>query len=155
MFVLLIIWVSLILFEGNTFNFIGYLKLLNQIKNNNNSMYWNALQETINYKIQSGMSKFDLELLWNARWEWIDQTKVNIIDIQNDHFILKLENHDKGECYDLSFGYIFSLTHLVLCRDVKFGIQIGSDWPQMGQIWDFLRSVSDAHWLTSVLSHTP
>ena len=27
-------------------------------------------------------------------------------------------------------------------RDVKFGIQIGSDWPQMGQIWDFLRSVS-------------
>jgi len=27
-------------------------------------------------------------------------------------------------------------------RDVTFGIQIGSDWPQMGQIWDFLRSVS-------------
>ena len=26
--------------------------------------------------------------------------------------------------------------------DVKFAIQIGSDWPQMGQIWDFLRSVS-------------
>ena len=26
--------------------------------------------------------------------------------------------------------------------DVKFGIQIGSDWHQMGQIWDFLRSVS-------------
>ena len=27
-------------------------------------------------------------------------------------------------------------------RDGKFGIQIESDWPQMGQIWDFLRSVS-------------
>ena len=29
-------------------------------------------------------------------------------------------------------------------RVVKFAIQIGSDWPQMGmgQIWDFLRSVS-------------
>ena len=27
-------------------------------------------------------------------------------------------------------------------RDVKYGIQIGSDWPKMGQIWDFLRSVS-------------
>ena len=27
-------------------------------------------------------------------------------------------------------------------RDVKFAIQIGSDWPQMGQFWDFLRSVS-------------
>ena len=27
-------------------------------------------------------------------------------------------------------------------RDVRFGIQIVSDWPQMGQIWDFLRSVS-------------
>ena len=27
-------------------------------------------------------------------------------------------------------------------RDVKFCIQIGSDWPQLGQIWDFLRSVS-------------
>ena len=26
-------------------------------------------------------------------------------------------------------------------RGVKFDIQIGSDWPQMGQIWDFLRSV--------------
>ena len=25
--------------------------------------------------------------------------------------------------------------------DVKFGIQIGSDWPQKGQIWNFLRSV--------------
>ena len=31
----------------------------------------------------------------------------------------------------------------LLSRDVKFGIQIGSDrWPHMGQIWDFLRSVS-------------
>ena len=27
-------------------------------------------------------------------------------------------------------------------RDRKFSIQIVSDWPQMGQIWDFLRSVS-------------
>ena len=27
-------------------------------------------------------------------------------------------------------------------RDVKFGIQIGSVWLQIGQIWDFLRSVS-------------
>ena len=26
--------------------------------------------------------------------------------------------------------------------DVKFVIQIGSDWSKMGQIWDFLRSVS-------------
>ena len=25
---------------------------------------------------------------------------------------------------------------------VKFGIQIRSDWPLMGQIWDFFRSVS-------------
>ena len=27
-------------------------------------------------------------------------------------------------------------------RDFKFGIQIVSDWRQMGQIWDFLRSDS-------------
>ena len=27
-------------------------------------------------------------------------------------------------------------------QGVKFAIQIGSDWPNMGQIWDFLRSVS-------------
>ena len=27
-------------------------------------------------------------------------------------------------------------------RDAKFGIQIGLDWPQIGKIWDFLRSVS-------------
>ena len=31
---------------------------------------------------------------------------------------------------------------LMQYRDLKFGIQIASDWPQMGQIWDFLRSVS-------------
>ena len=29
-----------------------------------------------------------------------------------------------------------------LDRDIKFGLLILSDWPQMGQIWDFLRSVS-------------
>ena len=27
-------------------------------------------------------------------------------------------------------------------RDDNFAIQIGSDWPQMGQIWDFFRSDS-------------
>ena len=27
-------------------------------------------------------------------------------------------------------------------RAIKFGIRIGSDWPQMGQIWEFLRSLS-------------
>ena len=27
-------------------------------------------------------------------------------------------------------------------RDVKFGIEIGAHWPQIGQIWDFYRSVS-------------
>ena len=27
-------------------------------------------------------------------------------------------------------------------RDVKIDIKIGSDWPRMGQIWEFLRSVS-------------
>ena len=30
----------------------------------------------------------------------------------------------------------------VLIRAVKFCIQIESDWPEMRQIWDFLRSVS-------------
>ena len=30
---------------------------------------------------------------------------------------------------------------LTQARDVKFGVQIGSDWPQMGQNCDFLRSV--------------
>ena len=34
------------------------------------------------------------------------------------------------------------LLHRWSIRDVKFGFQIGSDLPQMGQIWDFLRSVS-------------
>ena len=29
----------------------------------------------------------------------------------------------------------------VMGRVVKFDIQIGSDWPQMGPIWEFLRSV--------------
>ena len=28
-----------------------------------------------------------------------------------------------------------------MIRDAKFGIQIGLDWPQMGQICDFLRSL--------------
>ena len=26
----------------------------------------------------------------------------------------------------------------VVTMDVKFGIQIGPDWPQMGQIWDIM-----------------
>ena len=30
---------------------------------------------------------------------------------------------------------------LVYTRDVKCGNQIGSYWPQTGQIWDFLRPV--------------
>ena len=37
--------------------------------------------------------------------------------------------------YDVMMG-------LDIFRDVKFGIQIGSDWARIGQIWDFLRSVS-------------
>ena len=32
--------------------------------------------------------------------------------------------------------------HRVFAKDGKFSIQIGSDWPQMGQIWEFLRLVS-------------
>ena len=32
--------------------------------------------------------------------------------------------------------------HCIDHSDVKFGIQIGSDWLKMRQIWDFLRSVS-------------
>ena len=37
-------------------------------------------------------------------------------------------------------GKIMSLfkTHIIT-RDVKFGIQIELDWPQMRKIWDFLR----------------
>ena len=31
---------------------------------------------------------------------------------------------------------------VVVHRDLKFGNYIRSDWPQMGQIWDFLKSVS-------------
>ena len=30
----------------------------------------------------------------------------------------------------------------MLSKDVNFGVQIWSDWPQMGQICDFLRSAS-------------
>ena len=37
---------------------------------------------------------------------------------------------------------VVHVTRTVNARDVKFGIQIESDWPQMRQIWDFLRSVS-------------
>ena len=39
-------------------------------------------------------------------------------------------------------------------RGVEFGIRIGSDWPQMGQICYFLRSVFSTFWLcyhTSVM----
>ena len=31
--------------------------------------------------------------------------------------------------------------------DVKLGIQIESDWPRIGQMWDFLRSVFSSFWL--------
>ena len=39
-------------------------------------------------------------------------------------------------------NYITNVLDPLRVWDVKFAIQIGSDWPQMGQIWDFLRSVS-------------
>ena len=35
------------------------------------------------------------------------------------------------------------LSYCSQTRNVKFDIQIGSDWLQMGRIWDFLRSVSE------------
>ena len=39
---------------------------------------------------------------------------------------------------------VYALTTFLLepTWDVKFGIQIESDWSQMEQIWEFLRSVS-------------
>ena len=41
--------------------------------------------------------------------------------------------------FSLIIGFTTGLPHKI--RDGKFCIQIGPDWPQMGQIWDFLRSV--------------
>ena len=38
-------------------------------------------------------------------------------------------------------------------RDVKFAIQIMSDWPKMGQMWDFKRSLS-VHFGSNVLKLT-
>ena len=38
--------------------------------------------------------------------------------------------------------FVLYNVHSLYTRDVKFAIQIGSDWPQMVQILDFLRSVS-------------
>ena len=38
-------------------------------------------------------------------------------------------------------AFVVRLPSLKLIRNVKFGIQIGSDWPQLGQILDFLKSV--------------
>ena len=37
--------------------------------------------------------------------------------------------------------FFFSITNVAV-NDVNFVSQIRSDWPQMGQIWDFLKSVS-------------
>ena len=39
---------------------------------------------------------------------------------------------------DACWGVFTAVSH----SGGKFDIQIGSDWPEMGQIWDFLRSVS-------------
>ena len=60
-------------------------------------------------------------------------------------------NSSKTNSRSISFGVYLaqkgaSLTSLVV-RDVKFGIQTGSDWPQIGQIWDFLKSVFSTFWL--------
>ena len=41
----------------------------------------------------------------------------------------------------LAMKYDEMTSHLI-GRDLKFDILIGSDWPEMGQVWDFLRSVS-------------
>ena len=38
--------------------------------------------------------------------------------------------------------YVGACARRLVCRDVIFAPQIRSYWPKMGQIWDFLRSVS-------------
>ena len=44
-------------------------------------------------------------------------------------------------CLSQSLSTCHLIIRLILCRGVKFSIQIGSDWPQMGHVWDFLTSV--------------
>ena len=46
------------------------------------------------------------------------------------------------QAYNSHMPYGYERVRIVHPRIIKFGIQIGSDWPKMGQIWDFLRSVS-------------
>ena len=47
-----------------------------------------------------------------------------------------------NKCFDKQTDLDRNPWWWVTNRDVKFGLQIGSDWSQMGQIWDILRSVS-------------
>ena len=56
--------------------------------------------------------------------------------------VIKAERYrvlEAAGCLNTPSGFVYDGD---IARDVKFGIQIGSDWHQMGQIWDFLRSVS-------------
>ena len=58
--------------------------------------------------------------------------KVSVISRHKNH------KSDQSERRTL-FGYFGSW---FWARDIKFGIQNGSDWSQMGPIWDFLRPLS-------------
>ena len=43
-------------------------------------------------------------------------------------------------------------TRVRLTQCVQIGLQSGLDWPQMGQIWDFLKSGVGTFWITEKLS---
>ena len=79
-------------------------------------------------------------------WRWQDlvygtlpnvQLQKSTTTKQNTYtVVLWPENHTKTTSRE------HNIIHTPWNRDGKFDIQIGSDWPQIEQIWDFLRSVS-------------
>ena len=78
--------------------------------------------------MQLGLESFHLISLFvtNTSFNRIDQPLSKQIDQQ---FSKQTCNLQPIKCVK---------SKLELYMDVTFAIQIGSDWPQIGQIWDFL-----------------
>ena len=62
--------------------------------------------------------------------------------VQHSFFVYIPGTHTPDRLLQDEIGTEAGSESLIYIREVKFDIQIGSDWTQMGQIWHFLRSVS-------------
>ena len=79
------------------------------------------------------------------------RSKWDNFEIFKDLFTLYFESPSKSDLVWVTLKSVSGIKDLVRTTDVKFSIQIGSDWQQMGRIWNFLRSAGRQNVLKLIL----